>query len=87
MLPAKQREANRSQIMPSELVDRCIGSRIWVIMKGDKEMVRASALLVCVNAWLPRSGGRWTRCLLGLDRSYRRAGSGITPPPTSTAID
>jgi U6 snRNA-associated Sm-like protein LSm5 len=39
MLPAKQRETNRSHLMPSELVDRCIGSRIWVIMKGDKEMV------------------------------------------------
>jgi len=25
--------------MPSELIDRCIGSQIWVIMKGDKELV------------------------------------------------
>jgi len=39
MLPAKQRETNKSEVMPSELVDRCIGSRIWVIMRGDKEMV------------------------------------------------
>lgn len=23
----------------SELIDRCIGSKIWVIMKGDKELV------------------------------------------------
>mmetsp|Transcript_37410 Transcript_37410/g.62980 ORF Transcript_37410/g.62980 Transcript_37410/m.62980 type:complete len:103 (+) Transcript_37410:149-457(+) len=38
-LPAKQRETNKSHLMPSELVDRCIGSQIWVIMKGDKEMV------------------------------------------------
>lgn len=22
-----------------ELIDRCIGSKIWVIMKGDKELV------------------------------------------------
>jgi small nuclear ribonucleoprotein (snRNP)-like protein len=22
-----------------ELVDRCIGQRIWIIMKGDKELV------------------------------------------------
>lgn len=28
-----------SQLLPLELVDRCIGSRIWVIMKGDKEFV------------------------------------------------
>lgn len=27
------------QILPSELIDRCIGSRIWVIMRGDKELV------------------------------------------------
>ncbi|KAI8837644.1 Sm-like ribonucleoprotein [Chytriomyces cf. hyalinus JEL632] len=24
-------------ILPLELVDRCIGSKIWVIMKSDKE--------------------------------------------------
>lgn len=23
---------------PSELIDKCVGSRIWVIMKGDKGM-------------------------------------------------
>jgi small nuclear ribonucleoprotein (snRNP)-like protein len=23
--------------MNAELVDRCVGSRIWVVMKGDKE--------------------------------------------------
>ncbi|KAF5375082.1 hypothetical protein D9758_000375 [Tetrapyrgos nigripes] len=26
-----------SQILPLELIDRCIGSQIWVIMKGDRE--------------------------------------------------
>jgi len=26
-----------SQILPLELIDRCIGSRIWVIMKSDRE--------------------------------------------------
>ncbi|KAK1829672.1 hypothetical protein QBC39DRAFT_356174 [Podospora conica] len=26
-----------SQLLPLELIDKCIGSRIWVIMKGDKE--------------------------------------------------
>jgi U6 snRNA-associated Sm-like protein LSm5 len=31
--------ANPSHLLPSELIDRCIGSRIWVIMKGDKEIV------------------------------------------------
>ncbi|KAL6228006.1 hypothetical protein ACLB2K_001960 [Fragaria x ananassa] len=30
---------NPSSLMPSELIDRCIGSKIWVIMKGDKELV------------------------------------------------
>ncbi|KAK9824499.1 hypothetical protein WJX72_010865 [[Myrmecia] bisecta] len=30
---------NPSHIMPSELIDRCIGSKIWVVMKGDKELV------------------------------------------------
>ncbi|KAG9095838.1 RNA-binding protein lsm5 [Ceratobasidium sp. UAMH 11750] len=28
-----------SQILPLELVDRCIGQRIWVIMKSEREFV------------------------------------------------
>eukprot|EP00193_Tetraselmis_chui_P002385 CAMPEP_0177751108 /NCGR_PEP_ID=MMETSP0491_2-20121128/195_1 /TAXON_ID=63592 /ORGANISM="Tetraselmis chuii, Strain PLY429" /LENGTH=96 /DNA_ID=CAMNT_0019266193 /DNA_START=238 /DNA_END=528 /DNA_ORIENTATION=+ len=32
-------QGNKSHRMPSELIDCCIGSKIWVIMKGDKEMV------------------------------------------------
>jgi U6 snRNA-associated Sm-like protein LSm5 len=24
---------------PAELIDKCIGSRIWVLMKGDRELV------------------------------------------------
>ncbi|QSZ29605.1 hypothetical protein DSL72_004121 [Monilinia vaccinii-corymbosi] len=26
-----------SQLLPLELIDKCVGSKIWVIMKGDKE--------------------------------------------------
>ncbi|KAF2168821.1 hypothetical protein M409DRAFT_20837 [Zasmidium cellare ATCC 36951] len=26
-----------SQLLPLELIDRCVGEKIWVIMKGDKE--------------------------------------------------
>lgn len=29
---------NPSHLMPAELMDRCIGSPIWVLMKGDKEI-------------------------------------------------
>ncbi|KAF5837729.1 Sm-E protein [Dunaliella salina] len=32
-------QGNPSHLLPAELIDRCIGSRIWVIMKGDKELV------------------------------------------------
>jgi len=28
-----------NQIYPLELIDKCIGSKIWIIMKGDKELV------------------------------------------------
>mmetsp|Transcript_4839 Transcript_4839/g.5538 ORF Transcript_4839/g.5538 Transcript_4839/m.5538 type:complete len:97 (+) Transcript_4839:1-291(+) len=31
--------APQAQLLPLELVDKCIGSRIWVIMKGNKEFV------------------------------------------------
>jgi len=27
------------RLQPLALIDKCIGSRIWVIMKGDKELV------------------------------------------------
>ncbi|KAI5795247.1 LSM domain-containing protein [Geopyxis carbonaria] len=26
-----------SQLLPLELVDKCVGSRIWVVMKSEKE--------------------------------------------------
>ncbi|KAA0066284.1 sm-like protein LSM5 [Cucumis melo var. makuwa] len=36
----KEEEARRVSCRDfSELIDRCIGSKIWVIMKGDKELV------------------------------------------------
>ena len=38
-LPTKAMATNPSQLLPSELVDRCVGSRIWIIMKSDKEKV------------------------------------------------
>lgn len=30
---------NTPQLLPLELIDKCIGSRIHIIMKNDKEMV------------------------------------------------
>mmetsp|Transcript_9227 Transcript_9227/g.34654 ORF Transcript_9227/g.34654 Transcript_9227/m.34654 type:complete len:92 (-) Transcript_9227:40-315(-) len=27
------------RLLPLELIDKCIGSRLWVLMKGDKELV------------------------------------------------
>jgi len=30
---------NPSTLMPLELVDKCIGSRIWVILKNEREIV------------------------------------------------
>lgn len=29
----------QAQVLPLELIDKCIGQRLWVIMKGDKELV------------------------------------------------
>lgn len=31
-----------SQLLPLELIDRCVGSPIWVIMKGDKGLRKLS---------------------------------------------
>jgi U6 snRNA-associated Sm-like protein LSm5 len=27
------------RLMPLELIDKCIGSKLWIVMKGDKELV------------------------------------------------
>ncbi|CEP02676.1 unnamed protein product (mitochondrion) [Plasmodiophora brassicae] len=32
-------KTNLSQLLPLELLDKCIGSQVWIIMKGDKEIV------------------------------------------------
>jgi U6 snRNA-associated Sm-like protein LSm5 len=32
-------QGNPSLLLPQELIDRCIGSKMWVIMKGDKELI------------------------------------------------
>ena len=30
---------NPSHILPSDLLERCVGSQIWILMKGEKELV------------------------------------------------
>ena len=37
--PKREAKTNMSQLLPLELVDKCIGSKLWIIMKGDKEIV------------------------------------------------
>lgn len=36
---SKQSSKMAGRLLPLELVDKCIGSRLWVIMKGDQELV------------------------------------------------
>ena len=39
-----EKEGEKSQsiinVGPLEIVDKCIGSKVWIIMKGDKEIVK-----------------------------------------------
>lgn len=53
-----------SQLMPLELIDRCIGSRIWVIMKGDK-----GTIFRCVMGWYGKltTMTEFSGTLLGFD--------------------
>ncbi|RQM09782.1 hypothetical protein KXD40_007245 [Peronospora effusa] len=30
---------SQGRILPLELIDKCIGSKLWIIMKGDKEFL------------------------------------------------
>lgn len=34
----EEETTNLSEFLPLELVDKCIGSKIWITMKGDKEL-------------------------------------------------
>ncbi|CAL2046936.1 Protein CBR-LSM-5 [Caenorhabditis briggsae] len=36
---ATSTSTNPNTLLPLELIDKCIGSKIWVIMKNDKEIV------------------------------------------------
>merc|ERR1711865_1260441 len=36
---ARAHGSRMSQVLPLELIDKCIGSKMWVLMKGDKELV------------------------------------------------
>jgi len=38
-LPNKTNTTNPSRLLPSELVERCVGAPLWVLMKGSNEMV------------------------------------------------
>jgi len=37
-LPKQGGVSNPSRIFPSELVDKCVGKRVWVILRGDREL-------------------------------------------------
>ena len=53
-----------SQLLPLELIDRCVGSPIWVIMKGDKgEQVRSGV----VEPAISDCGTEFSGTLLGFD--------------------
>eukprot|EP00644_Phytophthora_capsici_P012708 jgi/Phyca11/567110/estExt2_Genewise1.C_PHYCAscaffold_230424 len=30
---------SQGRILPLELIDKCIGSKLWIVMKGDKEFI------------------------------------------------
>lgn len=45
-LPTKQRDSNPSHLLPSELVDRCVGSRIWARHLATL-MIDIATLLFC----------------------------------------
>ncbi|OAR02339.1 hypothetical protein LLEC1_06595 [Akanthomyces lecanii] len=48
-----------SQLLPLELIDKCVGSRIWVVMKGEKGMDRAH-----------RTGSRASEAILTLHAEF-----------------
>jgi len=38
MINTKQGQgSNVSHLLPAELIDKCIGSKVWIIMNGERE--------------------------------------------------
>lgn len=35
-----------ARLLPLELIDKCIGSRLWIIMKGDKVSKQGSSISI-----------------------------------------
>ena len=62
---------NPSHLLPSELIDRCVGSKIWVIMRGDKEIVGTLRRVVMMGCW-------W----MAVQRRTPPRASHACPPPT-----
>jgi hypothetical protein len=71
--PKKQNlHGNPSQILPSELIDRCVGSKVWVVLRGDKEI--EGTLRCAVHACRDHA---WRRhCLLTTTSGHRLAEPG-----------
>lgn len=45
--------------LPLALIDKCIGSRIWIIMKDDKELVRRFFIKAVFANTFTRCGLGW----------------------------
>ena len=66
MISAKQQGSapNASHLLPAELIDRCIGSKVWVIMNSEspeteqKTWIHAT-LLQIINAMHVRTSNLW----------------------------
>jgi U6 snRNA-associated Sm-like protein LSm5 len=63
--PGATQQPNPSQILPSELLDKCIGSKIWILMKGERELVGTLRyvvrfkLVVCSYQNMSHVSARW----------------------------
>lgn len=53
---------NPSQLLPSELIDRCIGSQIWVILKGMEVLSCTAAANSHTWHGPPKNSRLTTRC-------------------------
>lgn len=80
-----------STILPLELVDRCIGSDIWVLMKNDREFTGTllgfdDYVSECISGILTLQLD-WYHALIVLDlQPYRRSESVIPLPVLNGAL-
>lgn len=63
--PKQHAGQNPSHLLPAELMDRCVGSKVWVIMSGTLLSALQTDSLVCEFVYIPAAATAGDKELVG----------------------